>query len=156
MPANSHTSSKERYDIYGPVHKGLRRSLCSLLERIGSSTFSDAAQRTSLLNEMRQLLSLISAHLNDEETFMHPSIEERATGASNKLAHEHVEHNKEMDELRALATQVENATDATRRGLVKKLYLAFSKFVSENLAHMDAEETEMQVKVLHVHFTDEE
>lgn len=154
MSANPH--GKERYDIYGPIHKGLRRSMCSLLERIGSNTFTDAAQRTALLNEMRQLLSLTSSHLKHEETFMHPSIEERAKGASSKLASEHIEHNEEMDELRALAAQVESATDAARPAAVKKLYLAFSGFVAENLVHMGEEETDMQTRVLHAHFTDEE
>ena len=87
---------------------------------------------------------------------MHPSIEERAKGASLKLASEHVEHNEEMDELRALATQVESASDAARPAAVKKLYLAFSAFVAENLVHMGEEETDMQTRVLHAHFTDEE
>lgn len=144
-----------RYDFYRPVHKGLRRTMFALLDRLGSGNLNDAAQRDALLGEMRVLLDVCTHHIKHENTFIHPALEERAKEASQRTAREHEEHSKELAELQGLIAELEKAAESARPLLAHRLYLAFSRFVGENLNHM-ADEEQVVLDKLHAHFTDEE
>ncbi|KFE68356.1 hemerythrin domain-containing protein [Hyalangium minutum] len=148
-------STPPRYDFYSPIHKGLRRTMSRLLERMGSANFADAAQSSAILGELRVLLEACSHHIKHENTFIHPTIEERLKGASSKTAQEHEGHRKELAELQHQADALQQAPEQARPALAHTLYLSFSRFVGENLAHMAEEEQELMGK-LHAHFSDAE
>ena len=131
-------------DLYGPVHKGLRREMCGLLTRMSSVSFADAAQTQEILGDLRHVLDLCTHHLKHENNFFHVALEERAKGASAQKAQEHAEHEKEIAELQGLAQSLEKASGPERLAHGRKLYLYFSKFVGENLVHMAEEELQMQ------------
>jgi hypothetical protein len=57
---------------------------------------------------------------------------------------EHVDHASAIRELRALAQAVAAAPAESSAAIGRALYLRFSSFVSENLAHMVEEETEVE------------
>jgi hemerythrin-like domain-containing protein len=145
--------STPRYDFYSPVHKGLRRTMSRLLERLGSGNFADAAQRAATLGELRVLIDACGAHIKHEDDFIHPTIEAKVKGASSKLAGEHDDHRKEIAHLHQLADAVEKASEQSRPAQVRELYLAFSHFVADNLTHMIEEEQEFLAK-FHSHYSD--
>ena len=89
-------STPPRYDFYSPVHKGLRRTMARLMERLGSGNFADAAQRAAILGELRVLIGACDHHIKHENDFLHPSIDAKEKGASNKFAGEHEGHRKEI------------------------------------------------------------
>lgn len=144
-----------RYDFYRPVHKGLRRTMFGLLDRIGSGNFNDAAQRNAILGDLRVLLDVCTHHIKHENTFIHPAIEERMKESSSRIARDHDEHGKEITELLRMAEEVEKGGEQARPVLAHQLYLTFSKFVAENLTHM-AEEEQVLMSKLHSQFSDEE
>ncbi len=143
------------YDLYGPVHKGLRREMAQLLERIGSTDFNDDAARAALVKELGAHINIMATHLEHEKDYIHPFIEQKVKGGSHKLEEEHKEHEKAMAELRALLSELEKAAPESRAAVGRRLYLRYGVFVGENLVHMGDEETVTQAQ-LHSHSSDEE
>jgi hemerythrin-like domain-containing protein len=156
MSATQNPSTQApRFDLYGPVHKGIRRELCGLLERLGSANFGDAAQRGALLQELRGVLQLMEHHIHHENSFVHPAAEERIQGSSASLAHEHAEHEEDITALRTLTNELEQAQGAALPGLARQLYVRYGEFVGESLVHMAQEEHTLQPQ-LHSKFSDGE
>jgi hypothetical protein len=132
------------HDFYGPIHKGLRFALCGLLTRLGAVDPADGPAVAAVLADLRLQLSISAEHLDHEA---------RAPGASRALAQDHAHHRASFVALRAAMAAVE-ATEP-RGPALHRLYLAFSRFVAEDLAHM-AEEEEVTLPVMQALFTDEE
>lgn len=151
----SQAQNAPRLDVYGPIHKALRRNLCGLLVRFSSGDFSDDTQRQQLLNDLRMALKLAASHLKTEDALFHPTLEERAPGAAAEFTQDHDGHTRSTEELTQLAHQLEAAPPAERQAVAMKLYHRFGIFVGENLVHMAAEETHLQ-PLFHKHFTDQE
>ena len=83
MPTSDFISAAEsgRWDIYGPIHKGLRLAHGELLRRMGRADF-DAGVEAGLLADLRTHLELASKHLAHEEGVIHPALEARTPGAT--------------------------------------------------------------------------
>jgi hypothetical protein len=144
-----------RFDLYGPIHKALRRGMCGLLVRFSSTDFTDEQQRTGLLRDLRLTLSLMAHHLKSEDAFFHPALEEKAQGAAARPIQDHVAHSRTAEEVTRLANTLESADAAGRQAAAMKLYHRYSEFVGENLVHMAEEEHVLQ-PLFHQHYTDEE
>src|SRR5262249_29987692 len=108
---------------------------------------------TTLLADLRRQLHLSARHLAHEDLEIQPALESRAPGATERLVRAHDEHRADFVELEALITVAEQpgALPAAWR----RLYLRFSEFVAEDLAHM-AEEELVVLPVLQSLFTDAE
>ncbi len=131
-------------DLYGTVHKGLRLALCSLLTRMGSTDFSDPHRVAAVLDDLEGVLYLCESHIAHEEAHIHPAVDRKRPGFTSTLVAEHADHDSSIRELRALAGAVAAAPTASNAAFGRALYLRFSSFVSENLAHMVEEETEVE------------
>lgn len=141
-----------RWDLYGPVHKGLRRRHAMLLQRIGSTDF--AGDVGDLLADLRRHLHMAEMHLIDEEAHIHHRLEQRLPGATAELQGQHAGHRHHLAELDAAIRRVEE--DPQRTPLAgHALYLAFSRFVAEDLLHM-AHEEEITWPLLCSLYSDEE
>lgn len=131
----------DRYDLYGPVHKGLRLTLSNLLVRLGSADFRPGPDADALIADFRAYLALGAAHLAHEEAFVHRALEARLPKAAERLECQHRGHALHFAELETLVRAIEAATPEHRAARGKDLYLAFSRFVAEDLTHMHEEET---------------
>ncbi|PZQ65069.1 MAG: hypothetical protein DI570_02910 [Phenylobacterium zucineum] len=143
MPTSDFISAAEsgRWDIYGPIHKGLRLAHGELLRRLGRADF-DAGVEAGLLADLRTHLELASKHLAHEEGVIHPALEARTPGATGRLDADHAHHQARFAMLEGAVRAVEHAAAAARPALGRALYIAFSAFVAEDLTHMAREETE--------------
>ena len=125
-----------RHDIYGPVHKGLRRAHADLMGRLGWADY--AADQHRLLAELREHLRLAAKHLAHEEAHIHPALDARAPNGAARLDQQHGHH-------RARFAEVEHRIRAVEAGggpaAGRALYLEFARMVAEDLAHMHEEET---------------
>jgi hypothetical protein len=127
------------FDLYGGIHRGLRWSHAQLMQRLGAISPGDRAQTEGALAELEDLLVLCLLHLGAEDGFYHPALERRRPGSTTSLVVEHEQHRAGIAELRALAAVV--GTDPARwRGL----YLAYTRYVCDDLAHMADEEARIQ------------
>lgn len=156
MPTPEFISAAEcgRWDIYGPIHKGLRLAHGELLRRLGRADF-DAAIPHELLGDLRTHLVLAAHHLAHEEAVIHPALDSRAPGAAAGLDTDHAHHQARLALLHSAIGAIEYAAPADRRALGRGLYLAFSTFVAEDLAHMCREEAEVWPRLCAL-FSDEE
>lgn len=143
-----------RHDLYGPIHKGLRLALSDLLIRLGRADFS-SADGLRVLDALEVQLQLSEGHLRHEEQFIHAALDARRTGASAALDRQHREHDDSFAELHARIVELRKAPTDERAGCGRALYLAFSKFVADDFAHM-AEEEQVALPLLHELFTDAE
>jgi hypothetical protein len=145
----------DRFDIYSPIHKGLRLASARMLERLGRADWSDPAERQNILAELRHHLSLAREHLEHEDAELHVIIREHAPELGQALDHEHHDHQIAFTRLAALIRDVEIAPEYRRARAGHALYLAFSIHFAEDLLHM-ANEEQQAMPFLQRHFPDEE
>lgn len=143
------------HDLYAQVHKGLRYALTALLVRLGACGGDDAQETAELMADLRTQLHLSEHHLANEDLHVHTALEARAPGAGARLNRDHDHHRETFAEIEALVAAVERADVVERRKRLQALYLRFSLFVADDLAHM-AEEEQLILPVLQSLFSDAE
>jgi Hemerythrin HHE cation binding domain len=138
---------QERPDLYGPVHKGLRNALNATLLKLGQLDPADPADVTEALLQLRDVLAWCEKHIDIEEQFIHTAVERRRPAALvGRLRGDHGSHERDFSLLRDDAEALERSladVPAVAKARARQLYLSYSRFVAENLAHMAVEETEM-------------
>ncbi|MBX3485394.1 hypothetical protein [Phenylobacterium sp.] len=147
-------AERGRWDIYGPIHKGLRLAHGALLHRLGAADFASSPPHR-LLADLRAHLALAARHLAHEDTVIHPALESRAPEAAAGVDDDHAHHKARLAVLESAIRGIEHAAAADRAALGRGLYLAFSTFVAEDLAHMGREETEIWPRLCDL-FSDDE
>lgn len=129
-----------RHDLYGPIHKAIRFRHAALLQRLGSTDFRDDIR--GLAEELRKHLQLCLVHLKDEETHLHHPMARRLPGALAQVERQHVGHRAHLNALEAEIRLLE-ANPEREASAGHGLYLAFSRFVADDLLHMAHEEEQV-------------
>lgn len=130
-----------RWDLYGPIHKGLRLATTDFMVRLGRADFTDDDASSALLGALGTHLALCADHLAHEETYIHPALEARRGDAAARLTSQHADHRQSFARLERLIARALEAQGEARLARARELYLAYSAFVAEDLAHMHEEET---------------
>lgn len=149
------TDTTQRYDIYEPIHKGLRDFMGDTLSRVGRVDVTDTEDLALTLGQLEALLTFCAKHVQHENEFIHTAIRARQPAAASRTSEDHVEHLHSIEALRAEARAVLAAPDAQRHMLALRLYRHLALFVAENLQHMHIEETANNA-ALWEHYTDAE
>lgn len=130
-----------RADIYGGVHKALRAFMFDTLARLGRCDAADRHDLDDALAQAHTLVALMRAHLQHEDTVLHPAMEARAPGSASHTADDHLEHVAALDAMSATLDALA-ACDTGRRGAaLYRAYLQLAQMVGDNLLHMQVEET---------------
>ncbi|MBN9026704.1 MAG: hypothetical protein J0H20_14155 [Rhizobiales bacterium] len=144
-----------RYNLYASIHKGLRRAQAQLMMRLGAIDPLNDTDVAGLIRDMRLMVTMGRKHLHHENIFIHTEIEQRRTGATERLADDHDHHERDFDELETRLRQIEAAPASRRSPMLRALYLRYTEFLAHDYEHMIEEETET-LSLLHRHFTDGE
>jgi hypothetical protein len=144
-----------RVDLYAGIHKALRAFMADTLLAVGRMDPTDDAEVAQVEQRVLQLLGLCGGHLAHENAFVHPAIEARAPGASDRIAHEHEDHARHIAQLAEMTAQVRAAGPQQRHAVALGLYRALALFIAENFQHMHVEETAHNA-VLWARYTDAE
>ena len=88
-----------RWDIYGVIHKGLRKAQLEMLMRIGSSDFGDPEEAVAIVSDMRLIMMLGAAHLSHENDHIHRAMERKARAEVDRLEDQHDSHERDFAEL---------------------------------------------------------
>lgn len=117
-------------DLFTNVHKGIRRALFDACVQLGAAE-GDAEREREARAALREALHFVAHHGDNEDALLLPLVRERAPEVFARLSAAHAA----LDEERAalLAEQP-----------VPALYLAACAFTSRYLAHLDAEERELE------------
>lgn len=140
-----------RWDLYGPVHKGLRFAHARMLAQIGRADFT--ADTTKLIGDLRIHLIIASTHLFDEERYIHAALEAKLPGASAELEDDHDHHRLIISAIETALYRIEAGEKTALAG--RELYRLFNQFVADDLNHM-AQEESVYFPLLCQHFTDAE
>ena len=144
-----------RFDMYSGIHKALRAFMADTLLALGRMDPSDDADVAQASGRVLQLLGFCGSHLAHENHFVHAAIEARAPGASDRIGHEHEEHEREIAQLSAQVAALVAAAPQQRAAAALALYRALSLFIAGNFQHMHVEETAHNA-VLWARYTDAE
>lgn len=142
-----------RFDIYASIHKGVRLMLADLITSAGRVDPGDAASVQQLVDKVEAAADFCQSHLEHENAFLHPALENARPGSSQRIATEHVEHERDIEALRRHARALPACAAEERAAACHALYHAVSLFAAHNLAHMHLEETEHNA-VLWAHLDD--
>src|SRR5688572_21684584 len=129
-----------RMDMYAGIHKALRALMADTLLVVGRMDVDDADELAATTGRVLELLEFCRSHLRHENEFVHAAIEARAPGASTVIAHEHEEHEREIELLAEAAQALRDACAASRAPVALDLYRSLALFIAENFQHMHIEE----------------
>jgi len=146
---------ERRFDIYANTHKALRAYMSHVLMDIGRADWRDAEDRDHALTAVRELLGVCHAHLELENTVIHPAMESRKPGCTRYVVDEHVGQLFAIDVLFDLVDTVEAASIPDRPMAGQRLYRELAVFAAQNFEHMAFEEAEHN-RVLWECYSDDE
>jgi len=144
-----------RYNLYATIHKGLRRAQGQLMMRLGAIDPLNEADVAGLVGDLRLMVLMGRMHLKHEDRFIHTELETRSAGASQRLADDHDDHERDFVELEGMLSKIEAAAPQQRSPMLRALYLRYTKFQAHDFEHMIEEETET-LSLLHKLFRDDE
>lgn len=144
-----------RVDMYVGIHKALRALMADNLLALGRMDGEDMLELAQTTQRVLGLLDFCRLHLQHENDFIHPAMEARAPGASERIAHEHEEHLAAIEGLALQTTSLLSCDPASRGAAALELYRALSLFIAHNFEHMHVEETAHNA-VLWARYTDAE
>jgi hypothetical protein len=144
-----------RMDLYVTIHKAIRAFMADTLLAVGRMDSGDDLELAQVTERVLGLLDFMLHHVNKENTFVHPAIEARASGASAAIANDHVDHEKHIAHLASAVASLRACAAGQRAASALFLYRELSGFVAENLEHMLVEETAHNA-VLWARYTDAE
>jgi hemerythrin-like domain-containing protein len=133
---------KNQVDLYTSVHKGQRARFSTISRAAGVLNTNDQNALSALESELASFRDHMYLHANLEEKFIHPLLSERIPGGANKLNEDHRIMHRQFDDLLAcFAKMKKKPTDFEKREeLSLEFYLAWSRFTSFYLNHIDYEE----------------
>lgn len=143
------------FDLYGPIHKGLRLAMAELLVRIGRTDFACPYEGEEALAEVARHLRIVRAHLAHEDKHVHAALEARLPGSTRELEAEHLSHRAALFGLEELTADLLAARLPERQAGARELYNSLARFAAEDFTHMAHEEGAIS-ELMHRHFTDAE
>jgi hemerythrin-like domain-containing protein len=129
-------------DLYADAHKGQRLRFSMISKAAGTLEINNQESLTSLENEIISFREHMFLHASHEEKFVHPMLSEKVPGGANKLNGDHRIMHQQFDEIVACLEELKKKpTDFEKlQDLAQEFYLAWSRFTSFYLSHIDYEE----------------
>lgn len=154
-PRPAATVNASRLDLYMPIHKAMRCFMADTLLRVGRiDVFDDEDMRQALM-QLDELLQFCTAHIHQENAFIHPAIEAQMPSGASRTAEDHDTHIESIEVLHNQALALRAARPESRSTLAQRLYRHLALFIAENHQHMHVEETSNNA-VLWSHYADDD
>jgi hypothetical protein len=148
---------EQRVPLYTGIHKGQRRWLAEMSIKAGRTDYSQKAEVEWLQGQLKMFADHLIEHAGLEERFVHPKLNAVVPGCHRNIEEEHiVQHEMLKDILDGLEHIKGMPPDHPALAQVgQEAYLAFHRFISIYLRHIDFEEEHVQ-NILWNNFTPEE
>ncbi|MFC5468284.1 hemerythrin domain-containing protein [Cohnella suwonensis] len=131
-----------RFDLYGPVHKGIRSALSGLCFQAGSIDSSDHERVNAFVEEFKRVVIILESHSRDEDTHINESYQKYAPETLHQLEEEHEGLEQKLGELAELVDRLQAAKQ--RPAELEKLWYQLGKglnrFTAEYFMHLEREE----------------
>ncbi len=130
-----------RYNIFYPVHKGLRALLYETALQIQQTDFANTEEAEQSLAQLEIVLQLFDKHAHSEDTLVFSAIEQYEPSVADIFEKEHEKDHALGERLKEFSAAFSNAgTEDGKIILGKKINQAFIDFMVFNLEHMAKEE----------------
>lgn len=143
--------------LYREIHKGQRRWLFDISSMAARLDFADRGQVELLREDIKAFYVHLTEHVETEEKFIHPVLNERVPSSTRAIEVEHKVFHKDLEELLAgleAITRMDSEHE-TIHTIGYEIYLAWNRFISAYLRHIDVEEEHLQQVLLNVCRADE-
>ncbi len=129
-------------DLYIDAHKGQRLRFSMISKAAGTLDIKNQEALTSLENEIISFREHMFLHASHEEKFVHPLLSEKVPGGADKLNEDHRTMHQQFDEIvECFEEMKKKPTDFEKlQDLAQEFYLAWNRFASFYLSHIDYEE----------------
>ncbi|MCC6730975.1 MAG: hemerythrin domain-containing protein [Chthonomonadales bacterium] len=133
-------------DLYGKIHKALRRMLSSFISRVGALDWDDVAAVAALKPDWALIQQELHRHHGHEEQHIHSLLARGAPGSVRELEADHSANLSLLEDLnRRFLCLADGAAPADRRAaLGDELFQALNLFYARLLGHMHREDVEAQ------------
>jgi hemerythrin-like domain-containing protein len=128
---------QSQVDLYTGPHKGQRLRFFTISKAAGTLNVNDENALNMFEGELASFRDNMYLHANIEEKFIHPLLSERVPGGADKLNEDHRIMHRQFDELVACFGETKKKP---REELSLEFYLAWNRFTSFYLNHIDYEE----------------
>jgi len=131
-----------RFDLYAPVHKGIRLALSGLCYQAGSVDSTEDEKVNSFIDEFRRVVIILESHSRDEDTHINESYEKYAPETLDELEEEHAGLEHKLERLGQLVDQLEASKQqpAQHQKIWHQIGKDFNRFTAAYLTHLEREE----------------
>jgi iron-sulfur cluster repair protein YtfE (RIC family) len=125
-------------DLFTLPHKALRAWVGACATALGGLDTSNLAASTTVITQLRFLLTDLGEHGRHEDDFIVPVLDQHLPDLADRLRGEHTALESSIATLSSLIGEFEQSPSTT---LQLSLYRELRGFEGRNLAHLDFEET---------------
>lgn len=131
----------QRFNIFFPVHKGLRALLYETAIQLQQTNFTDNEEAADSVGQVKTVVSLFESHAHKEDNFVLPAIASYEPSVVATFEQEHEEDNALGESLERWIIAFEYAQALSAKQTIgEELTKAYIQFMVFNLRHMAKEE----------------
>ena len=131
----------QRYNIFFPVHKGLRALLYDTATLLQQTNFADIEEAVKTISQVKTVVGLFEIHAHKEDSFIFPAIAAYEPSVVSAFEQEHEEDNALGKSLERWISAFEYAVaPSAKQTIGEELTKAYIQFMVFNLRHMAKEE----------------
>ncbi|MFX1457609.1 MAG: hemerythrin domain-containing protein [Promethearchaeota archaeon] len=134
--------NQPRYDVYGPVHKGIRFLMTDTMYEVGKVDVSNLSELVSLGEKLQYLWDILKAHAEGEEEFLFPHLEKGDKSIFIKLKQAHEKAHEDIEKLRKRFLEIKGADVETDEKAIEmtEFKRQYNTFLSQYFSHLQDEE----------------
>ncbi len=149
------TTTKNRYNVFNNIHKGLRHMLFQAQIDVQKTDFA-ATTAYATIASLEHVLECYDTHADHEDHFILDNIASKESAITEELEKDHVVDHQLSNNLRSQIATYKAATDVDDKAAAgQEIFYALNEFIAFNLYHMNKEERVL-LPLLWKHFTDGE
>ncbi|MFC5711937.1 hemerythrin domain-containing protein [Thalassorhabdus alkalitolerans] len=144
-----------KYELFMPVHKGLRFALTNLLNQANQLNFENNERLAAFSKNFLTLSAVLHSHAEHEDEHVEPAVIKYAPEVARKMDQEHKATNALLIELENLVKEINESPTKKRRELGVEFVYAYNKFLAAYLNHLQTEEVDVMDVLWHKLSTEE-
>ena len=146
----------KRYNIFFPIHKGLRALLCETAQLLQQTSFTDVDEAADAIDRVKSVVSVFESHASKEDNYVFSALDAFEPSVVAAFEQEHEEDHELGEHLQKWVTAFEYAVaPSAKQSIGDELVKSFIGFMVFNLRHM-AKEEQVINPLLWRYYTDEE
>ncbi|MHA2280440.1 MAG: hemerythrin domain-containing protein [Promethearchaeota archaeon] len=134
--------NQPRYDVYGPVHKGIRFLMTEVMYELGKSDVNNQSEINSLEEKLQYLWDILKAHAEGEEEFLFPHLERENKSFHTKMKQAHDHFHEQIDILKNEFKKItgKDIGNDEKVELMPGFMRHYNTFLSQYFSHLQDEE----------------